>query len=180
MTFVAIDVETANSFVSSICQIGIAEYASGSLVAEWETLVNPQGGFDPWNIAIHGITADMAADAPALPDIYEQLAERLHGKTVVCHTHFDRIALRRAVNLYGLPPIECAWLDSAQVARRAWRQFARRGYNLKNVCNFLGYAFDHHNALEDAKAAGFIVLEACRQSGMSIEDWRSCKDARHE
>ena len=172
MNFVAIDVETANFQVSSICQIGIAGYAAGSLVSEWETLVNPQDGFSPWNTAIHGITADMVADAPTLPDIYEHLAVRLHGNIVVSHTSFDRAALTRALQSYGLPPIACTWLDSARVARRAWKQFARRGYGLKSLCNFLGHEFNHHDALADAKAAGFIMLEACRHTGLSIEDWR--------
>ena len=171
MNFVAIDVETANSSVASICQIGIAEYASDGLVSEWETLVNPLAGFNPWNTAIHGITADAVEAAPTLSDIYEDLALRLQDKVVVCHTHFDRVALARALRLYGLPPIACTWLDSAKVARRAWKQFARRGYNLKNVCAFLGYEFGHHNALADAKAAGFIILEACRHAGLNIDDW---------
>ena len=170
MTFAALDVETANSRVSSICQIGIAEYSSGSLVSEWETLVNPQEGFDPFNTAIHGITEGMAANAPTLPEIYERLALRLHGKIIVCHTHFDRVSLRSALKLHGLPQVECAWLDSAKAARRAWKQFARRGYGLKNVCDFLGYEFAHHNALADAKAAGFVMLEACRHTGLNIED----------
>jgi DNA polymerase-3 subunit epsilon len=171
MNFVAIDVETANSFVSSICQIGIAGYASGRLASEWEILVNPLSDFDPWNTAIHGITEYMVTDAPALADIYEALALRLHGRIVVSHTQFDRVSLTRALKLCGLPPIECVWLDSSKVARRAWKQFARKGYALKNVCDYLGYEFEHHNALADAKAAGFIMLEACRHTGLNIEDW---------
>ena len=171
MNFVAMDVETANSRIFSICQIGIAEYAAGGLVSEWETLVNPQGDFDSCNIAIHGITDEVVFDAPILPEVYGTISQRLKGKIVVCHTQFDRIALARALKRYKLRPIRCAWLDSAQVARRAWEQFSKRGYGLKNVCAFLGYEFDHHNALADAKAAGFIILEACRHAGLNIGDW---------
>lgn len=171
MNFAALDVETANFDVASLCQIGCASYAAGRLTGEWETLLNPLSDFDLRNIAIHGITEDMVADAPTLTDIYEDLVARLQGKIVVSHTTFDRAALTGALELYGLPPIKCTWLDSATVARRTWKQFARRGYNLKNVCDFLGYEFEHHNALADAKAAGFIVLEACRLTGLNIEDW---------
>ena len=171
MNFIAVDVETANSFVSSICQIGIAEYASGQLVAEWETLVNPQDEFDSFNIEVHGITADTTANAPTLPKIYQEIKLRLHGKIVVCHTSFDRTSLTLALKRYKLRRIQCAWLDSAIVARRTWAQFARLGYGVKNVCDFLGYEFTHHNALADAKAAGFIMLAACRHTGLSIEDW---------
>jgi DNA polymerase-3 subunit epsilon len=55
MDFVAIDVETANADMASICQIGIASYSNGSLVDEWSALVEPEDFFDPINISIHGI-----------------------------------------------------------------------------------------------------------------------------
>jgi DNA polymerase-3 subunit epsilon len=42
---------------------------------------------------------------------------------------------------------------------------------LHNVCNFLGYKFQHHDALEDAKAAGHILLAASKESELDIEGW---------
>src|SRR4030067_1163117 len=36
MEFVAIDVETANADMSSICQVGLALYRKGQLVEEWK------------------------------------------------------------------------------------------------------------------------------------------------
>ena len=56
MSFVAIDVETANADMASICQIGVARYVEGELVEEWSSLVDPEDYFDPFNIEIHGIT----------------------------------------------------------------------------------------------------------------------------
>ena len=40
MEFVAIDVETANADMASICQIGIAKYSKGQLIDEWTSLIN--------------------------------------------------------------------------------------------------------------------------------------------
>ena len=173
MGFVAIDVETSDGDSASICQIGIAGYKDGNLVYEWESLIKPDEyfSFDPFNIEIHGITEKMVIGAPSFRDVYQEIKAFLSNNIVICHTHFDRTSLSRASHFYGLDPINCTWLDSAQVARRTWRQFARKGYALKNVCDFLGYEFAHHNALADAKAAGFIMLEACRYTGLSIEDW---------
>jgi len=37
MEFVAIDVETANSDMSSICQLGMAHFAGGGIIEEWKT-----------------------------------------------------------------------------------------------------------------------------------------------
>ena len=53
VTFNAIDVETANADRASICQIGIVHVRDGVVVDRWQTLVNPEDWFDPWNVSIH-------------------------------------------------------------------------------------------------------------------------------
>ena len=55
LTFNSIDVETANADRASICQIGIVHIRDGQIEDQWQTLVNPEDWFDPWNISIHGI-----------------------------------------------------------------------------------------------------------------------------
>jgi len=42
MEFVAIDVETANADMASICQIGIATFENAVLKNEWKTYVDPE------------------------------------------------------------------------------------------------------------------------------------------
>jgi DNA polymerase-3 subunit epsilon len=171
MDFCAIDVETANFAIHSICQIGIVEYKSGEIISEWETLVNPQDYFAVKNMHIHGISRKIVARAPIFPQIYKDLTHHLQGKTVISHTHFDRISVTRAAVYHDLAPIECTWLDSTRIVRRTWPQFAQRGYGLKNVCDFLEYDFLHHDALADAKAAAFIVKSACLKTGITIDEW---------
>ena len=41
-SFVAVDVETANSDRGSICQIGVVSVEQGQIVDEWQTLVDPR------------------------------------------------------------------------------------------------------------------------------------------
>jgi DNA polymerase-3 subunit epsilon len=57
------------------------------------------------------------------------------------------------------------------VARRAWKQFSKSGYGLQNVCEMIGYKFQHHDALEDAKAAGNILIAAMAQTGLDLDAW---------
>ena len=45
MDFVAIDVETANADLASICQIGIVAFENGSVKESWQSLVNPEDYF---------------------------------------------------------------------------------------------------------------------------------------
>jgi DNA polymerase III subunit epsilon len=171
LQFVAIDVETANPDMGSICQIGLARFIDGQLAEEWSTLVDPEGYFDEANISIHGIEPRMIVGQPKLPEIADRVRSSLKGTVTVCHTHFDRIALGRAYTRYNLTPVATTWLDSARVVRRTWKDLAWKGYGLANVCGRIGYEFRHHDALEDAKAAGFVLLAALRESQQDLDHW---------
>lgn len=171
MNFVAIDVETANADMASICQIGLVKCENGTLSDEWKTYVDPEDYFDAFNVSIHGIDESVVKGAPKLPEIADVLRSYLEGTVVVCHTHFDRVAMCQATRRYGISEIECTWLDSARVARRAWKECAWKGYGLYNVCKILGYDFKHHDALEDAKAAAHILLAATKESGLDLNGW---------
>lgn len=171
MNFVAIDVETANPDMASICQIGMAKYSNGSLLKEWETLVDPRDYFDELNVSIHGIDEDAVANSPTFREVADYLWRHLEGSVVVCHTHFDRVAIGQAADRHGIAVPELSWLDSARVARRAWEEVAWKGYGLYAICNRLGYQFKHHDALEDAKAAAHVLLAAIETSGLDLDSW---------
>ena len=171
MNFVAIDVETANADMASICQIGIAKYADGMLVEEWKSYVDPEDYFDGINVSIHGIDESVVKGAPTFSALINKLSSFLENTVVVCHTHFDRVAMHQAAERYDVHLPVITWLDSARVARRAWKEVAWKGYGLHNVCNILGYEFKHHDALEDAKAAAHILLAATNERGLDIEGW---------
>jgi DNA polymerase III epsilon subunit-like protein len=47
MDFVALDFETANADMSSICQIGLADFKNGLLQEEWKTYIDPEDGSGP-------------------------------------------------------------------------------------------------------------------------------------
>lgn len=171
MEFVAIDVETANADMASICQIGLARYRDGKLVDEWSSLVDPEDYFDFINVDIHGITEKDVADAPKFPDVLQNVSNYLSGGVCVSHTHFDRVSIDRALNRYSLSQIDTVWLDSARVARRAWEECAWSGYGLSNVCKIIGHEFKHHDALEDAKASGQVLIAAIEKTGLDIDAW---------
>lgn len=169
MNFVSIDVETANADMGSICQIGIAKFVDGQLVGEWASLVDPEDYFDGMNVSIHGIDSHMVIGKPKLPELHAVLESHLDGAITVCHTHFDRVAVGQALGKYSLPPFANSWLDSARVVRRTWQDLAWKGYGLANVCKRIGYEFKHHDALEDAKAAGFVLLAALQHSNQTLD-----------
>jgi DNA polymerase-3 subunit epsilon len=171
MRFVAVDVETANADVASICQIGAAVFDDADVVDRWSTLIDPEDEFSGLNVQIHGITPDRVCGAPTFPAVAHQLRELLHGQIVACHTSFDRLSIGRACERYGLPPVECRWLDTARVVRRAWPQYRQSGFGLKSVAEDMGIKFRHHDAAEDARAAGEILVRAVAETDVSVADW---------
>jgi DNA polymerase-3 subunit epsilon len=170
-TFVALDLETANADLASICQIAAVTFTDGEVTSSWQSLVDPEDEFDPMNVSIHGIDASVVMGAPRFIDVAPQLADLLEHRVVASHTGFDRVALFQAHGKHGLPPIGCQWLDTARVSRRAWPQFARCGFGLAQVARHCGIQFRHHDALEDARAAGEILVRAMSEHGLGIPDW---------
>lgn len=173
MDFVVIDVETANPDFSSICQVGIAIFSNGKFSESWSSFVNPNDYFDPYNVAIHGIDESKVASAPKWSEVHERLKNSFSDQILASHTPFDRTAIHRACENSAISPLNCRWLDTARVVRRTWPEFSKSGYGLANLANHFKIDFKHHDAEEDARAAGEILLRAIKESGSSAEDWCS-------
>jgi DNA polymerase-3 subunit epsilon len=171
MDFVVVDVETANGDLSSICQIGIASFRDGRMADSWVSLVNPQDEFNAMHVSIHGIDKDRVKDAPTWAEVLPHVTSRMEGRVVVSHMPFDRHAVTRACNRSGLAICACRWLDSAQVVRRAWPEFSKSGYKLTNLAEHFGIDYRAHDALDDARCAGEVLLRAIDKTGLNPEQW---------
>ena len=171
--FIAVDVETANKDAASICQIGFARFAGGQLIDNWSWLVHPQTYFSRYNTEIHGIRPVDVTHAPDWAAVYDDVAHVLAGQVVVSHTSFDVTAITQACLAHKRAPIQAQWLDSVRVARRAFPELkgAGGGHGLANLQTVLGFEFAHHDAGEDARAAGWVVEAAVKVTGLSVTDW---------
>lgn len=167
--FVVIDVETACSRVSSICQIGIVGFRGGAVAFEYETLLDPRDEFSGFNTRIHGIAAEHVAGAPCFADVHATVDSHLAGRLTVAHSYFDKGALSAACRVHACAAIETRWLDSVRVAKRAWPEL--ESHKLNVVARHLGIPLKHHDALSDARAAGMIVVKAIEHSGISLAEW---------
>ncbi|WBQ19236.1 exonuclease domain-containing protein [Sphingobium yanoikuyae] len=167
--FVVLDVETACSRVSSICQIGIVGFRNGAVTFEYETLVDPQDHFSSFNTRIHGIAASHVLGQPCFTDIYDILQAHLNGRTTVAHSYFDKGALAAACRIHDRAMLQTTWLDSVRVAKRAWPELPSHRLNV--VAKHLGIPLNHHDALSDARAAGMIVVKAIDHTGLQLSDW---------
>jgi DNA polymerase-3 subunit epsilon len=167
--FVVIDVETACSRVSSICQVGVVGFCDGRETFAWETLLDPCDEFHTGNIRVHGITADHVMGQPTFAHVHGVIDRHLTGRITVAHSLFDKGALAAACRVHDQPMIETRWLDSVRVARRAWPDLDN--HRLGGLAGFLGVPHRHHDALSDARAAGWVIVRAIEHTGLSLADW---------
>ncbi len=174
--FVVVDVETACSRVSSICQIGIVGFKDGAEVFAYETLVDPLDHFSSFNTRIHGISCDHVVGAPTFGDIHAIVDEHLAGRITVAHSFFDKGALGAACAIHERAGIETTWLDSVRVAKRAWPELPSHRLNV--LTKFLGVRHKHHDALSDARAAGMVIVRAIEHTGIELAGWLSPNTAR--
>lgn len=171
--FITIDVETANSWFGSICQVGVVEFTDGQISNEWETLVDPNDDFDGFNMRIHGITPEMVIGQPAFSDAFARVTSLASQNLVASYGHFDRSAFSQACELHQISRMDNPWLNIHPVVRRAWPDmYSDGGFGLKPVCKYLGIDLSrHHNAIDDARAAGLILLKAAEATGISPTEW---------
>lgn len=167
--FVVIDVETACSRVSSICQIGIVGFKNGREIFEYETLLDPRDEFNIFNTRIHGIAEHHVVGQPTFADVHAIVHGHLSGRTTVAHSYFDKGALAAACRVHDRAMIETTWLDSVRVAKRAWPDL--ESHRLGLLARYLGIEHKHHDALSDARAAGWVIVKASEHTGLSLADW---------
>ena len=172
LTFNAIDVETANRTRASICQIGIAQVQVGKISRAASFLINPEEPFESFQTSLHGINEEAVSEAETMLSIHPKLYRLIERTPLASHSPFDKQALEKAASKYGLTMPQIKWLDTGRVARSAWPdRYDGSSWGLKKIATDLGIEFLHHDAAEDARAAAEILLQACRHTGLDVDDW---------
>ncbi|WP_226324537.1 exonuclease domain-containing protein [Streptococcus dysgalactiae] len=155
-SYVALDVETANSFRGSICSIGLVKFQDGEVIDSFYSLINPEEEFDEFNIFIHGIMPDDVIGSPTFPEIRQKIIDFIGTDIIVAHfAQFDMGALKDAYQKYHLEFDNIEYICSYRLAKAALP--GQLNYKLKRLAKNLNLELDHHNALSDAQACGFIL-----------------------
>ena len=160
--FTAIDFETANSHPSSACAVGMVRVRDGRVVDRVEWLIRPpraHAAFLPFNIKIHGITAEMVVDARDWAEQLEDLRGFIGDDVTVAHNaSFDMGVIRAACAETITPTPRLRYLCSVQVSRKTYELPSHR---LPLAAEAAGFGdFAHHDALADAEACAAIISDA--------------------
>jgi DNA polymerase III subunit epsilon len=163
-TFVALDFETADRYRDSACAIGLVRVEQGQVVTKVHHLIRPPRRLFEFS-HIHGITWQQVANQPDFAELWPAIAAMLAGADfLVAHNaSFDRSVLNACCRVYDIAPPLTEFVCTVKLARQAWNI---RPTKLPNVCDYLGIALNHHDALSDA--------EACAQIAIAAADRRHC------
>ena len=169
LDFTAIDFETANSYRGSPCAVGLIRYRNGQAVDERRWLIRPPQQVDyfaPFNVALHGITADMVANAPRWEVVLPAIVDYVGDDIVVAHNAgFDIGVIRYACAVDNLEWPSMRFLCTLVMSRRALRL---PSYRLPFVTDACGFEMrDHHDALADARAVGGIIAALAQREGVT-------------
>jgi len=142
--FAVVDVETTGLYNSDrIVEVAVVTITGdGSIVDEWDTLIDPQRDVGPTHI--HRITPSMVSAAPTFEEISVALARRLDGAVLVAHNlPFDVRMLTNEFRRVG------GRLDPGN----GFCTYRATGENLATACRRRSIPLENaHRALVDVRA----------------------------
>jgi DNA polymerase-3 subunit epsilon len=167
LSFVAFDVETANSRRGSVCAIGACVVREGKPESTHMWLAKPPaplGHFDAVNMSLHGISPAHVVGQPGFGERLDQLLDLAGELPLVSHNAaFDVGALREACTVEDRPWPTFTYACSLVMARRALDLIS---YRLPIVADECGVTLvRHHDAGADAAACAGIVINLAERAG---------------
>lgn len=157
--FIAIDFETANRELSSVCSVGIVIVENGIIKEKIYRLIRPYPNYySYWNTQIHGLTFKDTADAETFPNVWAEIAPRIGALPLVAHNSpFDEGCLKASFQKYGMIYPGYTFYCTCRASRR---KFGKKlpNHQLQTVAAHCGYNLtQHHHALADAEACAWIA-----------------------
>ena len=158
--FAAIDFETANECLSSVCSVGVVVVRGGEVVDSYYSLIHPEPEYYQWFCRrVHGLSEKDTEDAPSFPFVWEKIAPKIEGLPLVAHNaRFDEGCLKAVFKVYQMDYPDYVFHDTLKASRRFFGQ-RLPNHQLQTVAAACGYELTrHHHALADAEACAQIAL----------------------
>jgi DNA polymerase III subunit epsilon len=161
-TFCVVDLETTGGSAADgagITEIGAIKVSGGEVVAEFQTLVNPQTQIPAFIAVLTGITDHLVADAPTVGEVLPSFLEFARGSVLVAHNApFDVGFLRHYAVEHALEWPAFEVVDTARLARRVLTRDDAPNCKLSTLARvFRSPTTPVHRALDDARATVHVL-----------------------
>ena len=163
--WVVVDVETSGFHPRQARVLSIAALAldpDGNVEHSVVSLLNP--GVDPGPTHVHGITAEMLEDQPSFADIAGDLADLMHGRTLVAHNvGFDYSFLAAEAELAGTAlPVDTV-MCTVELSRRL--DLGLENLRLESLARHWDIPQTRaHDAFDDALVLSRVLIPALRRA----------------
>ena len=158
--FAALDFETANEQLSSVCSVGVVVVRNGKIIDRFYSLIQPEPNYYSYgNSMIHGLTAEDTDNAKVFSSVWENIEPLIKGLPLVAHNKgFDESCLKAAFKTYQMDYPDYIFYCTLAESRRQLKHLPN--HQLHTVAEDCGYILtNHHNALADAEACAEIALQ---------------------
>jgi DNA polymerase-3 subunit epsilon len=159
--FAAIDFETANCNMSSVCSVGIVIVRDGRIVDRIYRLIRPEPEwYAPRNTLIHGLDLADTENAAVFPFVWNEIAPKIAGLPLVAHSSaFDERCLKAVHQVYRMDYPEYEFHCTCKASRKIFGK-SLPNHQLQTVSAHCGYnLLNHHHALADAEACAVIAIK---------------------
>jgi DNA polymerase-3 subunit epsilon len=158
--FAAIDFETANCNLSSICSVGVVIVRNKKIEDKICRLIRPEPEwYSYWNTRVHGLTAVDTENEPVFPQVWAEIAPKIAGLPLAAHNSpFDEGCLRAVHRVYQMDYPGYEFHCTCRASRRMFGK-ALPDHQLHTVAAHCGFNLEnHHYALADAEACAAIAM----------------------
>jgi DNA polymerase III subunit epsilon len=162
--FVVCDVETTGLSPerSRLTEVALVRVVDGTIVDQYESLINPRQFISREITALTGITNAMVLNAPDAEDVLPQVKRFIGNGIFVGHNaRFDRSFIDATLHRLSAEPLAVPNLCTARLARRLLPNLARR--SLGSIAAHLGIHNPRkHRAANDAVATAQVLIHFLR------------------
>ena len=160
--FAAIDFETANGNLSSVCSVGVVVVRRGEIRERIYELIKPEPEwYAYWNTRVHGLCERDTCHALTFDRVWGKIEDKIEGLPLAAHNAaFDERCLKAAFKTYGMTYPDYQFYCTYRMAMRAFGKGGLPDFQLQTVAERCGHVLkNHHHALEDAEACAMIALQ---------------------
>jgi len=157
--FAAIDFETANMELTSICSIGLVIVRNREIVDRIYELIKLEPEYYAhYCTQLHGLTQKDTEDKPVFSAVWKNIAPRIESLPLVAHnSFFDENCLKAVHKMYRIDYPDYEFHCTVRQSRKKYPHLIN--HKLKTVSTYCGFDLkNHHHALADAEACATIAL----------------------
>lgn len=177
--FVVFDLETTGAKCPPcrVTEIGAYRIEQGTIVSEFQTLINPETPIPPFITGLTGISDSMVRNAPKFGEIAMNFLEFIGDAVLVAHNaHFDIRFLNHEIGrVYDNYRVANPHLCTVQLSRKLLPQI--ENHRLHTVADYYSINIkNRHRAADDAHATAKIFVNLLQQMReMGVRDLATAK-----